>query len=114
MSELYSLVWLRNKNEAIINGDTDLQNALDDALNYQNIERHPQRILKLKPYINKYNWEEIEFPAGLKDWKKFERNNKIIALNILFIPQNTETIRVAYRSEYNHKCKKTSNFVNDY
>ena len=114
MSELYSLVWLRNKNEAIINGDTDLQNALDDALNYQNIERHPQRILKLKPYINKYNWEEIGFPAGPKDWKKFERNNKTIALNILFIPQNTETIRVAYRSEYNHKCKKTSNFVNDY
>ena len=114
MSELHSLVWLRNKNEVIINGDTDLQNTLDDALNYHNIERHLQRILKLKPYINKYNWEEIEFPAGPKDWKKFERNNKTIALNILFIPQKTETIRVAYRSEYNHKCKKTSNFVNDY
>ena len=27
-------------------------NALDDALNYHNIERHPQRISKLKPYIN--------------------------------------------------------------
>ena len=37
-------------------------------------ERHPQRISKLKPYINKYNWEGIEFPAGPKDWKKFERN----------------------------------------
>ena len=44
MSELYSLGLLRNKNEAIINGDTDFQNALDDALNYQNIERHPQRV----------------------------------------------------------------------
>ena len=106
MSELYSLVWLRNKNEAIINGDTDLQNALDDALNYQNIERHPQRILKLKPYINKYNWEEIEFPAGPKDWKKFERNNKTIALNILFLQHNTEKTRVAYRSEHKNKRKR--------
>ena len=106
MSELYSLGLLRNKNEAIINGDTDFQNALDDALSYQNIERHPQRILKLKPYINKYNWEETEFWAGTKDWNKFERNHETIALNILFILQNTEIIRVAYRPEYNHKRKK--------
>ena len=58
------------------------------------------------PYIDNYNWEGIEFPAGPKDWKKFEQNNKTIALNISFIPHNTETIRVAYRSEYNHKRKK--------
>ena len=79
---------------------------MDDALNYQNIETHPERISKLKPYINKYNWEGIDFPAGPKEWKKFERNNKTIALNILFIPHNTKTIIVAYRSEYNYKCKK--------
>ena len=58
---------------------------------------------KLKPYINKYNWEGIEFPAGSKDWKKFEKNNKTIALNMLFIKHNTETKRVAYRSKYNRK-----------
>ena len=106
LPELYSLGWLRSKNEAIINDDNDFQNALDDALNFENIERDPQRISKLKPYINKYNWEGIKFPAGPKDWKKFERNNKTIALNILFIPHNTEIIRVAYRSEYNPKRKK--------
>ena len=43
---------------------------------------------------------------GQKDWKKFNQNNKEIALNILFVPHNTERIRVAYRSEYNHKHKK--------
>ena len=95
LSELYSLGWLRSKKEAIINGDNDFQNALDDALNYQNIERHPQRISKLKPYVNKYNWQGIKSPAGTKDWKKFERKNKTIAVNILFVPHNTEIIRVA-------------------
>ena len=80
--------------EAIINNDNDFQNALNDALNYQNIETDPERISKLKPYINKYNWKGIEFLGDPKDWKKFERNNKKIALNILFIPHNTETIRV--------------------
>ena len=109
MSELYSLGWLRSKKGAIINGDNNFQNALDDALNYQSIEKHPQRISKLMPYINKYNWEGIEFPAGPKDWKKFERNNKTIAFNMLFIPHNTETIRVAYRSKYNNKRKKQAN-----
>ena len=51
------------------------------------------------PYIDKYNWKGIEFLAGLKHWKKFEQNNKEIALNILFVPHNTETARVAYRSK---------------
>ena len=65
-SELYSLRWLRSKKKAIINGDNNFQNALDDALNYQNIERDPQRISKLKPYINKYNWEGIELTKRLE------------------------------------------------
>ena len=106
LSELNSLGWLSGKKQAIINGDNDFQNALDDALNYQTIEKDPQRISKLKPYINKYNWEGIEFPAGPKEWGKFERNNKTIALNVLYIPHNTKTIRVAYRSEHNNKHKK--------
>ena len=106
LSELYSLGWLRGRKEAIINGDNTFQKALDDTLNYQKIETHLERISNIVRYISKYNWEGLEFPAGPKDWKKFEQNNKTIALNILFVPHNTETIRVAYRSEYNHKRKK--------
>ena len=94
------------KKEAIINGDNDFQNALDDTLNYQTLEKDPQRIWKLKPYINKYNWEGIEFPAGPKEWGKFERNNKTIALNVLYIPHNIKTTSVSYRSEYNNKRRK--------
>ena len=63
-------------------------------------------VIMISKYINKYNWERVEFPAGLKDWIKFERNNKTIALNILFAPHNTEKLRVAYRSKYNHKREK--------
>ena len=102
---------LRSKKEAIINGDNCFQNALDDALNYQNIETYPERISKSKPYISKCNWERIEFPAGSKHWKKFEQNNKTIAINILLVPYNTETIKVAFRSEYNNKHKKQVNLL---
>ena len=70
MSEINSLGWLIGKKEATINNDNSFRNALDDALNYQNIKTNPERISKLKPYINRYNWEGIDFPAGPKDWKK--------------------------------------------
>ena len=103
--ELYSFEWLRCKKAAIINNGGCFQNALNDALNYQNIEEKPQIILKMKPYFSKYNWEGIEFPARSKDWEKFEQNTETIALNILFVPYNTKSIRVAYRSKYNHKGK---------
>ena len=106
LSELNSSGWLRGKKEAIINNDNSFQNALDDALNYQTIKANPERKSKLKPYINKYHWEGIDFPAGPKEWQKFEWNNKTIALNILFIPHNTEIIRVAHRSDHSNKHKK--------
>ena len=38
-----------------------------------------------------------------KDWKKFEQNNKTIALNILFVPRNAEKIKLAYKSKHNFK-----------
>ena len=59
LSELNSLGWLRGKREAITNSDNDFENALDNALNYQAIETHPERISTLKPYIDKHNWEGI-------------------------------------------------------
>ena len=38
--------------------------------------------------------------------EKIEQNNKTIALNRLFIPHNTKTIRVAYKLEHSNKRKK--------
>ena len=75
-------------------------------LNYQTIETHPERISKLKPYINKYIWKEIDFPVGSKDWVKFEKNNETIAFSVLYIPCNTKTTSVAYKSKYNNKRKR--------
>ena len=62
------------------------------ALNHEQIKSHPERISKIKPFIDQYNWKEISFPLPKEHWKKFERNNKSIALNILCVPHNTEEI----------------------
>ena len=103
--EIYSSEQLRSKKESITNEDNCFQNALNDSLDYQKIKKDPQKISKLKPYINQYNWKDIKFPSDKEDWKKFEQNNKEIALNILFVPHNKKEIPHAYISKYNHKRK---------
>ena len=52
------------------------QFALTVALNYQNIKNNSERISKIRPFIDQYNWKEINFPSHKKYWKKFELNNK--------------------------------------
>ena len=90
-SYIKSPEWVINKRATINPKNKDnkcFQYSITVALNHQNIENHPERISNIKPFIDQYNWEGIDFPAGIKDWKKFERNNKTIALNILLIPHN--------------------------
>ena len=48
------------------------QYAITAALDYQNIDHHLERISKLTPFINNYNWKDIEFLSHSKDWRKFE------------------------------------------
>ena len=65
-------------------------------------DHHPERISKLRPFINNYNLKDIEYPSHSKDWRRFECNNKTIALNILYVyvPYNTKQIKLAYISKY--------------
>ena len=98
---------LKNKKATINPKDNDnncFQYATITVLNHKQIKNHPERISNLKPFINQYDWKGINFlPKQEKDWKKYESNNKSIALNILFLPYKTEKIRLAYKSKYNFK-----------
>ena len=88
-SYIKSPEWILNKRATINPKNKDnkcFQYSITVALNHQNIENHPERILNTEPFINQYNWKGIDFPAGIKDWKKFEQNNKEVALNILSVP----------------------------
>ena len=99
-SYIESPEWIKNKGVTINPKNTKHNNcfqyAIITALNYQNIDHHPERISKLKPFINDYSWKDIEFPSHSKDWRKFEYVNKTIALNILYVPYKTKQIRQAY------------------
>ena len=49
------------------------------------------------------------FSERNKRREKFERNNKTIALNILYVPHNTKTVNFAYKSKYS--CKRKNQVV---
>ena len=100
--------WLKDKKSTINPKNNDhkcFQYAVTLALNIDNIDNHPERISKIKPFIDQYNWKDIYFPSTSKDWRKFELNNEI-ALNILYIPHNTRKIQVAYQSKQKLTCNK--------
>ena len=95
--------WLKDKKSTInpkSNDDECFQYAVTLALNLDKIKKDAQRVSKIKPFIEKYNWEDIDFPSTSKDWKKFECNNEV-ALNILYVPYNTKKINIDYKSENN-------------
>ena len=80
--------WIKNKNAAInyINKKDNkcFHYAVTVALNHEEIKKDPQRITKIKPFINKCNWKRIGFQLEKNNWKKFEKINVRIALNVLY------------------------------
>ena len=94
--------WLKDKKSTInpINNDYKcFQFAVTLALNLDKIRKNPQIISKIKPFIDQYNWKDIDFPSTSKDWKKIELNNEI-ALNILYVSHNTKKIHDGEKWHY--------------
>ena len=94
-SYIKSPEWILNK-KATMNpkneDDCCFEYSIVVALHHKK-KYHPERISSIHHYFSyDYNWEGIEFPAGMKDWKRFEKNNKTIALNILSVPHNEKKI----------------------
>ena len=78
-SYIDSSKWLKDKKSTINPKNNDykcFQYAVTLALNLDKIKKISQRISKIKPLIDQYNWKDIGFPSTSKDWKKFELNKR--------------------------------------
>ena len=100
-SYIKSPEWVASK-KAIINqkneDDRCFQYSIIVALHHKEIKNHPERISPIHHDISlDYNWEDTDFPAGIKDWNRFEKNNETVALNILQVPQDEITITHAFK-----------------
>ena len=85
--------WLKDKKSTVNQKNNDnkcFQYATTLALNFNKIDKNPQRISRIKPFIENYNWNDINFPAAKIDCNRFELNNKNVALNILYVPFKTK------------------------
>ena len=54
---------------------------------------------------NVKDWKGINFPSYVKDWKKFESNNKSIARIVLFIENDKDEIKQAYVSKHSSELE---------
>ena len=75
-------------------------------LNHEETKRDLQRILKIKPFINKYNWKGIKHPSKIDEWKTFEKINSTIALSTFYIKKKEKEIYPAYISKHNSTREK--------
>ena len=60
----------KNKKAAINpknNDDKCFQYSITVVLNHKNIVKDPQRISKISPFNDQYNWKEIIFPLYKND-----------------------------------------------
>ena len=40
------------------------------ALDHEEIGKYPEKITKIKPFIDKYKWKGTNYPSEKDDWKK--------------------------------------------
>ena len=94
--------WIASK-KASINPKNEKDNecfkwSIIAGLNYNKInEKELKKLLKFKRV-------DIDFSSHQRYWENFEQENNSIAINVLFVPHNSEEIKLAYKSSYN-KCK---------
>ena len=69
--------WMKNKKTDInpINKkDKYFQYAVTEALKHEERGKNPERIVKIKPFINKYKQEGLNFASRRDEQKKREKN----------------------------------------
>ena len=74
-------------------------------LNNKEIKKDPQKMSKIKPFINKHNWEGTNVSSENNDLKKNGKNNITIALNVLDAKKE-KNIYPAYVSKPNSNREK--------
>ena len=78
-------------------------------LNHEKIKKVLQRITKIKPFVNKYDWKEVDFSSEKDHWKIFDKNNATIALNVWYVKK--EKMHLIYVSKNNSNYENQVNYL---
>ena len=58
--------------------------AVIAADRWEEIDKHPERISKLRKFEEEYDWTDVEFPFTIRSIDNFKRKNEI-SVNILAV-----------------------------
>ena len=83
------------------NDNKFFQYSITLSLYHKEIGNNFNRITKIKPYVNNFNWNNINFPLINQDYETFEINGENSSLNICQF--NNEKISQIYKSNYDKK-----------
>ena len=84
--------------------------AVVASIHNEEIGKNVHRVRKLAPFINKYDWSDINFSAEQKDWDRFERNNNNnVALNILSAQSTKKKLNIIRTSKFNNEREHMRN-----
>ena len=75
--------------------------AIGIAFYHNELGKNPGRISKKLDIYSSFNWHNIDFPASYEDYTTFERLNRDVALNILYVSLNEQNICPEYISNRN-------------
>ena len=94
--------WIKNKQTTLNpinkkNGKFSIR--CNSCIKSWRIEKKPEKITKINPLIDKYQWAGINFLSEHDCWNKVEKNNVTIALNVSYVKK--EKRYPAYVSKHN-------------
>ena len=75
----------------------------NSRVKFQRNKKETQKVTKIKLFIYEYNWEGINVPSEKDDWKKFEKNNLTIALNVLYAKKGKNISCLCFKHNSNHE-----------
>ena len=99
---MHNVSQLDSKQKSTINSKNEKDNkcfqwSIISGLNYNKIkEKELKKLLKFKRV-------DTDFSSHQRYWENFEQENNSIAINVLFVPHNSEEIKLAYKSSYNKR-----------
>ena len=95
--------WLSRKKAIINPKNSDMECfkwAVIVADRWEEIDKHPERISKLRKFEEEYDWSDVEYPFAIRSIDKFERKNEI-SVNVLAVED--KRIYICRKSTLNYK-----------
>ena len=112
---MLKLQYVLNLKKAVLNpklnDNKSFQYSITLSLYHKEIGNNFNRITKIKPYVNNFNWNNINFLPTNQDYKNFEINNENVSLNIYQFNNEKISQLIMIKKQVNLLLLKNTHYV---